>query len=42
MLHAVVVVVVHMVVVVVVDDADGAGCEGLSMSQHYLLSSHWL
>jgi len=36
-----IVVVVHMVVVVVVD-ADGAGCEGLGMSQHQLLFSHWL
>jgi len=41
LLNPIVVVVVHMVVVVVVD-ADGAGCEGLGMSQHQLLSSHWL
>merc|ERR1719273_2389231 len=40
LLHPVVVV-AHMVVVVVVD-ADGTGCEGLRMSQHQLLPSHWL
>jgi len=34
------VVVVHIVVVVV--GADGAVCESLGMSQHQLLSSHWL
>merc|ERR1719264_2116679 len=41
MLHPTVVVVAH-VVVVVVDAADGAGGEGLGMSQHQLLPSHWL
>ena len=41
LLHPVVVVVAHVVVVVVVD-ADGAGGEGLGMSQHQLLPSHWL
>ena len=41
LLHPVVVVVAH-VVVVVVDDANGAGGEGLGMSQHQLLPSHWL
>ena len=40
LLHPVVVV-AHVVVVVVVD-ADGAGGEGLGMSQHQLLPSHWL
>ena len=40
LLHPVVVVVAHVVVVVV--DADGAGGEGLGMSQHQLLPSHWL
>ena len=38
LLHPVVVVVAHVVVV----DADGAGGEGLGMSQHQLLPSHWL
>merc|ERR1719500_824068 len=40
LLHPVVVVVAHVVVVVVV--VDGAGGEGLGMSQHQLLPSHWL
>ena len=38
-------VLVHMVVIVVVGGvggADGVVCEGLGMSQHQLLPSHWL